>query len=385
MSAAAPSRRNRSGRVQLFHGLFWILWAMGWVAYDRSGFPEWLWWFLMAMVLIPAGDLFRRLPRRRAAPAALLCLMAPLLPGFWVPMPLRLLRTAVVATAARTLDVERASSGLAARLDGLVKTIWVNIVEYHGLAHLRRRAGPLSNAPPEVGERLVQLRLAGLNQLDVPHTARMWSTLMSGVGFCDQLNRLGAILLAPQFSRAQTYCMNLPSGDGHTLGRVAADGKWLYFDAWADTPAVFTLGEDGTPQVLWSRRTVRTTRVSSEIDAIVVRLYEATGSGWVLATYPPTLAQFWMNRIIHPTRLRTAAEPGIAGAAPDVKPVADCPTPVRRRIAREFVEARWEQLFGSEAESRFRYRQLASRASGYRDESVRPLIRAAEIFSEEPR
>src|SRR5947207_3978232 len=87
-----------------------------------------------------------------------------------------------------------------------------------------------------------RVREVVLNQRQVPHAARTWSSLVSGLGYCDQINGEAAHVASHHFPRAQIYALYdaVRQSSPHSIGRVWSDTRrdWLYFDASADQPVI---------------------------------------------------------------------------------------------------------------------------------------------------
>ena len=89
---------------------------------------------------------------------------------------------------------------------------------------------------------LARVKLLMITQAELQHQPTDPPVLISGLGWCDSMNRVGAILLSREFSNAQITGLYVPEVQGgHSFGRVWSRqyNDWLYFDLWYDEIVVF--------------------------------------------------------------------------------------------------------------------------------------------------
>ena len=134
---------------------------------------------------------------------------------------------------------------------------------------------------------IAHVRGITLNQTQVPHAAKTWLSLASGLGYCDQINGVVAHVASHRFRRAQLYALYdaAHKSSPHTIGRIWSDERrdWLYFDASFDTPIMFAKRSDGAPEFIDARARAIVSRGRPAID-----LYSLPG--WVMNEYRPSVA-----------------------------------------------------------------------------------------------
>jgi len=210
------------------------------------------------------------------------------------------------------------------------------------------------------------------NQFD--HIPRAWPVLVSGVGYCDQINGAVAIIAARRFQHAQLYAaydrrlMTTP----HTVGRVWSSQRkeWLYFDAYYEEPLLYTKAADGTPRFLQTGAAKRiAARGKPDIASYAL-------PGWVIAEFKPTFGAYLWNRVA--TRVtpasaavtRTEAAPVLSALG--TFPPAAIPDKTRfddrvfAKISADFVDARIADLLGEPSTDA--YRRISTDATATRDE-----------------
>lgn len=141
---------------------------------------------------------------------------------------------------------------------------------------------------------LLAVRDRVLNHVQFDHIPRAWPVMISGTGYCDQINGSVALIAARRFPRAQLYAVyDAPrKTTPHTVGRVWSDQRheWLYFDAFYAVPLVYTRDADGTPHFLTP---LPVAPVVSRRPP-VMSIYSLPG--WVIADYKPTFGSYLWNR-----------------------------------------------------------------------------------------
>jgi hypothetical protein len=165
------------------------------------------------------------------------------------------------------------------------------------------------------------VRAIMLNQIQVPHSAKAWSSIVSGLGYCDQINGAVAHVASHRFRRAQLYALYdaARKSSPHTIGRVWSDERrdWLYFDASYDTPIMFAKKGDAAPEFVDARG-----RTDQSRGRPAMELYSLPG--WILNEYRPSVAG--QIRAMLAGRFSAAGPRGIdapvalAGAASSLEP-----------------------------------------------------------------
>jgi hypothetical protein len=224
--------------------------------------------------------------------------------------------------------------------------------------------------------RRVQLRV--LTQMQVPHRASVWPTLVSGLGWCDQVNAVAARVLAHSFAHAQIYALYDAEKhiSPHTIGRVWSEQRheWLYFDAFWDRPVVFHHTADGKPEILNVSSVEHSNRLAPPL------IYHL--GGWVLNEYPSTYPGYLAGMAVR----RQADRPKdlLPGDGP---PDPHGITPSQRdgrvftRLAQVYVRARAEDLVGDREKARREYLKIASDPEGVLDGRAQLLRDAAREFA----
>lgn len=234
-----------------------------------------------------------------------------------------------------------------------------------------------------------------LNQVQVPHPSRTWSPLVSGFGYCDQINAAVARVAAHFFHDAQIYALyDAPRKmSPHTIGRVWSDerGDWMYFDAFYDVPIVFTKDANGSPNFLGGETVRLPSRGRPLMD--VYRL-----PGWVMNEYRPSLGgqigvkvmhRLGMGSIESPPPSLAAAPLPPAPATLAATPVVATQTPAAERpgddvaferVVRAYATARMDHLL-EQSPDRSAYLSIAAEAAVTQDPRVAEFATAAQVFA----
>lgn len=271
-------------------------------------------------------------------------------------------------------------------------------------AHIGRRVIPPKASDEEALFRIVLfVRDHVLSQLELMHEPRSWPVLVSGLGYCDQINAAVGVIAAQRFDVVQLYALYNPAGQisSHTIGRVWSSlrGEWLYYDAFRSIPVIYTRGANGAAQFI----------DVAPSEKIVARgepewpIYSERG--WIMSQFESTFGRFLLVRAEGAWRERmrsgagktevgtAAAEPrrlasewskpeikGVAGEwvkpenviggnviqSPAVPPPGHVDDEVFKRISRAFFTARMNDLLGSS--SRAEYQRIGSDPSALRDD-----------------
>jgi hypothetical protein len=266
------------------------------------------------------------------------------------------------------------------------------MVEHSLIYHFGRRHR-VSSEVGDVGRLkayLVPLKRRLLTQNAIPHGPRAWPVFISGIGFCDQVNRVAALLLAREFPRSQTY--NLLCAEpyaGHTIGRVWSNEfhDWLYYDLWGDEVVVFRLDGAGAVDFLAREHPLPVSYSSPAYDPILRRLYDRTKDGWVQKEYHATFGRYLFEKIWEGISGRPASQPAppedgkaaeallVAPRGPALNEQEVCDSRAVDAFYRSYLEARLEHILGDESRATAKYRVLS--VTDAEDEQPVPILRAA--------
>ena len=247
-----------------------------------------------------------------------------------------------------------------------VRKLEMLYVQYNVAGALRERYRRPGDDVQRIMGYLVPLRRSLLNQREVSHAPANWSTMLSGVGYCDQLNAVAANVLAGEFGGAQLFAISdsVAPGNGHTIGRVWSRGlnEWLYFDLW-DEPVVFDVGPSGRARTLSRARLFPPVLEPSE-TASFYGLYDQTGNGWVLNEYRPTFLGYVLSKLRRDAAQRRpqSLEPTTSVGGGTVAPLL--PLDASADYRRRYASARVDQLLGSPAEARAEFAQIQGARAG---------------------
>jgi hypothetical protein len=280
---------------------------------------------------------------------------------------------------------------------------------------------------------VAHVRELTLNQTQVPHAAKTWLSLASGLGYCDQINGVVAHVASHRFRRAQLYALYdaAHKSSPHTIGRIWSDERrdWLYFDASFDAPIVFAKRGDGVPEFVDARARAVVSRGRPAMD-----LYSLPG--WVMNEYRPSVAGQLEIELVDllnadgpqgletppavvsatrssvaiaadehcgshiatiPTKAldcdplegrpgpqRTDAPPDVSSSASVAQPsdpaVAAYDQAVFERVARSYAAARLEHLL-DDGPNRAAYLAIADDATAARDARAAEFVSAARVFA----
>jgi hypothetical protein len=239
----------------------------------------------------------------------------------------------------------------------------------YGMAATFRDHHPISNVGDDadrIAGQLVALRRVMLNQSELPHRPGQWSPILSGVGYCDQMNAVAANVLGGEFEHAEIVGLANPvTKDEHTIGRVWSDrrAEWLYFDLWGDV-AVFRLRGDGTPEMLASYQCPTT--VDSATRATVAGEYAFAAKGVPFNEYPETLGGFLIGRAKRALSRRTldsfapiAAARALSVSGPTTSPQTS-PSYTPPAIRRAFADAQFALVAGRDQDAAKEFRSIAA-------------------------
>ncbi len=190
---------------------------------------------------------FRRLSRVFGVSLGLLFLVAVVL---FAPPPRPLLRGLVSYSYPFLMEGDSAGASRVARLSKKLLRVYVNVALARTLADRVLEEG--GSDEEILGRMLAEVRAIVLTPAaprDVRFATESWPALLSGVGYCDQVNAIVCRMAAHHFPKAELVALMAADGASspHAIGRVWSEhrGQWLYFDAFFATPVIFTREGDG--------------------------------------------------------------------------------------------------------------------------------------------
>ncbi|MEK6372961.1 MAG: hypothetical protein AABO58_09705 [Acidobacteriota bacterium] len=277
-----------------------------------------------------------------ASLAALLLLVAAAL---FITPPVSLVR-AVALTSAPFLMNPAAKRNRAQQLASKVVGAYVQ-TSLAGQIARRIRPSEADSDEQAIATIVSVVQHSGLNQQQLDHLPKGWPSLLSGLGFCDQINGAAATIAARRFGKVELFALYDAgrSFSPHTVCRVWSKERndWIYFDAFYAEPVIFTRKSDGTPHYVH----VGGGPPVPSRGTPVWSYYRLPG--WVLADMRASFGELVMTRMIS-----AGVEPAPPIAAPYLVP-ATSPVPPRfnekvyRRVARAYVGARLDHLLGGSA------------------------------------
>ncbi len=248
--------------------------------------------------------------------------------------------------------------------------------------HDLNRTGAAADDAALVLRELSPLRARVLTAADVPHQPSDWPVVISGVGWCDQVNGLASVLLAQEFPVSQGYCVANGTG-GHTIGRVwsSSTRDWVYFDVWPERVVVFRVGPDGGPIDLTPDGTLAAARRDCPT---IYPLYSEVPRGWVFSEARSTFGGHVAGKLFSVLRGRSAPSfvPVRKGegnnSVLNTNAPSDRPPSVDTRceLRRTYLRARLEHLLGGPRAAAEMYAEVVSSAQG----ASPPWVRAASVF-----
>lgn len=251
---------------------------------------------------------------------------------------------------------------------------------------------------------MVIVRDKTFNHLQFGHAPQTWPILVSGAGYCDQINAAVATLAAHRFPRAEVFAMWDPVRkiSPHTIGRVWSPQKkdWLYYDAFFAEPVVYTMDAKG-PHFLRADASAMIPRRGQpdaglyELRGYAMGNFTPTFAGYVAsrlrsggvknaATAQNTTVALNVQRALQIERRETSpARIEQAKAAADliVPPAASDKEKERafEAVARAFVSARMEHVLGDRVPIEA-YRRIAADPTAKLDQRAENIAELARTF-----
>jgi hypothetical protein len=122
------------------------------------------------------------------------------------------------------------------------------IRELHDRMGLRLAPATAQDEIEAMRNGLLAFRSYVRSQSEIPHRMLDCPAIVSGLGWCNQINEDAAIWLAQEFDVCYVVAIyDSKTKLGHTIGRVKSriDGQWIYFDAWPAEPCLFKVTLEG--------------------------------------------------------------------------------------------------------------------------------------------
>src|SRR4051794_20216945 len=270
---------------------------------------------------------------------------------------------------------------------GSVRKVVATYFEFALAAKIAQRveARHLTNDVDRIEYALRRVQMRVLSYGELQFNQHDWPALLSGIGYCDQINAAACKVLAHSFTHAQLYALydSEHRTSPHTIGRVWSTerNEWLYFDAAADRPVVFRRRADGGVELLNHASAIYAGR-----ETPATWTYRL--DGWVLneytSTYPAYLTNHVLNSLRRPVDFRPVTMPSESPVESPVSlplPASPRDSPRYAGIARQYVAARAEDILGDQSEARARYSALAALSDNGLDDESRLLVAAARQFA----
>jgi hypothetical protein len=266
-------------------------------------------------------------------------------------------------------------------------------LEYTIAGKMARTAAARTDLHGDVARIAYVLQRANVRMLsaaEVPHDSQDWPVLVAGVGYCDQVNGAVCRILAKSFRNPQLIALRNPSTgtSPHAIGRVWSNERkeWLYFDGFY-TQVVFRKTPGGGIEILSNGPRSATPEAlrAYRFPGVLMNEYPRTFPGFVAST----IRKRWRREPAPAQQLQPPPPPPVASAPPQAAPppgAAPAPPPrdeaASHRIARTYIRARADDIFGDPKEAKKEYLAVAS-ATGELDPTVKILQAAAQRFGRE--
>ncbi|MBV9880624.1 MAG: hypothetical protein JO180_09010 [Gemmatirosa sp.] len=301
-----------------------------------------------------------------------------------VTLPDTVTERVVLATAAWVLPGSPDTTA-----DGSAGRKLVGTFAQYAAAATFRRHHPLPAGVDDadrVFRRLVALRATLASQVEVAYAPPGGPALLTGLGWCDELNGAAAVTLAGELGRADLVGLHDPqTAAEHTVGRVWSRSRrrWLYFDLWGDRIAVFTASPAGA-RILASADAHPARRLDPAARASVERMWNRAAAGVPFTSFAPTFGgQLWLRArmaarrgsLVGPRSTTAIAAATAAAAMAATAPSAGPVLPVT--TAQRFLRARLDQLEGDVPGARQAYRAVADAGGPH---AASPLALTAQLF-----
>ena len=252
-----------------------------------------------------------------------------------------------------------------------------------------------SSEVDRIADTIAQLQQVVLTADQVPHVSQRRPTIITGFGYCDQVNGAAARVLSRWFPRAQSWEMldSATHTSPHTVGRVWSSrlGKWIYFDAFYDPGIVYLHDGLSHPVILRKVPSGQQTRAHSPPDlynkpGVVLNEYRASVGGTLIVTLKRIAARSpaHQDALTETTTLPRVSETSALLPVPpseEPPPVPASDERLYREISERYVRARVLHLAGRRDEALTEYRRLGADRRAVRDQRTAELTAAAHAFA----
>jgi hypothetical protein len=223
-------------------------------------------------------------------------------------------------------------------------------------------------SPAQIGEALFQIESILMTQRDVPHEIKQTPTFLVGLGYCDQVNGVGARILPYFFGSAEVFALVNPQGiSTHSIGRYWDESmdQWTYFDIWPGRTVLFVPDKSSADGIryLYNRKSV--TSIATESIQTLSKLYgEGLEHGYTLAKYDHNFLtqltnQFsghmkkgpfksWFRSPVNLPQVEKNPVPALEKTAPHA---TEIPSHVPLKTWKSFLSWRLNYLWGRRSES----------------------------------
>lgn len=308
------------------------------------------------------GVIIQAVSARFIRPAIAVALLVGAVVGLilFVQPPAPVLRWIVVATADPLLDGHTPNEG---HVQSAAKRLLRGYVQASLAERIGDSAAEAGGNDVEILARMItsarRLVLSPSTPDETRYDPTFWPALVSGLGYCDQINGAVCLIAANHFEKPQLIALYDPVRhlSPHTVGRVWSKEHedWLYFDAFFSVPVIYVRDGQGKVRFLMEGPTASLGRAVGARD-----LYDL--SGWTLSEFSPSFIGYIFSRLPTGTRRPdvVVADRGQTSSQPlrpivlDEKASAQPPPrmehrqdDVYRRVSRAYVEARVEDLLGA--------------------------------------
>ena len=137
-------------------------------------------------------------------------------------------------------------------------------------------------------------------QSEIPHRMLDCPAIVSGLGWCNQINEDAAIWLAQEFGVCYVVAIYDPeTKKGHTIGRAKSrfDGQWIYFDAWPPKPCLFKVTQQGTADYLPAKTAAAAASALPERDMDFQRLDALAAHSPITGTFSRNYVGYLASRL----------------------------------------------------------------------------------------
>jgi hypothetical protein len=286
----------------------------------------------------------------------------------FVPPPAPVIRLIARATAVPLLNGSAPDEG---RISRSAKRFLRMYVQCGIAAHLGN-AVATRGASDEV--KLARLMSAARQSIQYPVGAPDdWPALIAGVGYCDQINGVVAMMAARHFEKAELFGLLEGDVSVHTVGRVWSEQRreWLYFDALFGKPVIYT--RDGRGRVAFVD--VRDEGPVLSRPAAAPEIYRLSGTPF--APFSPSFGGILLARLFPEERAPFRTPPAVLlGQPTEFKSNEEA----FRHIAKTYVAVRMDDLFRER--DRNAYRAIADDPVAATDSRATALAAVARGFAE---